>query len=328
MRQIRRILFIRTDRIGDTLMNLPAIHLLRQTYPKAWISLLLDKPMADLLYGHPDADEVMTMDSARFNKSFFERLRLLAKIRWACFDMAIVSNPDRRLHFLIFAAGIPLRVGYRRKWGFLLNKSVPVSNDRVKRHEIENNLELVRCVSDKTWDGSFCIPTDERTHDELSGFLMQAFQANIPIVAFHTGTSDPKKRWPVDKFIDLIRRFISKHNFPVLLIGGPEEAFYTGRIRQAVGPTVVDWAGTLTLKQLAALLGHERVKTLVSSDSGPMHIAWMQGKPVVAFFAKNTKGSDPDRWGPRNQKSEIVYKEMNELTVDEVLESLERVLKA
>ena len=45
---IQRILFVRTDRIGDTLMNVPAIHLLRQTYPKSWITLLCDKNVAPL----------------------------------------------------------------------------------------------------------------------------------------------------------------------------------------------------------------------------------------------------------------------------------------
>src|ERR1041385_7693586 len=93
-RNIRRILYVRTDRIGDVLMNLPAIRLLRQTYPKAWITLMLDRSVSDLLNGHPDIDEVWPVSAGEIKKSFRCRVLLTQKIKQAGFDLGIASNPD------------------------------------------------------------------------------------------------------------------------------------------------------------------------------------------------------------------------------------------
>ena len=124
MIKIRRILFIRTDRLGDVLMNLPAVHLLRQTYPKCWLTWMVDRSVAGILKGHPDIDEVLEIDGAELERSAAYRRGLLRQIRSAKFDLAIASNPHKFFHWMLFSAGIRLRVGWRRKWGFLLNRSL------------------------------------------------------------------------------------------------------------------------------------------------------------------------------------------------------------
>ena len=86
MRQIHRILFIRTDRMGDVLMNLPALHVLRQSYPKAWIALLLDRSVAGLFRGHPDLDELIIVDAAELKQSGRKRRKLAQELRKARFD--------------------------------------------------------------------------------------------------------------------------------------------------------------------------------------------------------------------------------------------------
>ena len=91
-------------------------------------------------------------------------------------------------------------------------------------------------------------------------------------------------------------------------------------------PSGLDLTGKTSWQELAALLADERVKTLVSSDSGPVHIAWILGKPVVALYARGVPGSDPVRWGPRGGRSRVIFKPMNEIKTDEVLQKLEEVL--
>ncbi len=127
---IRRILFIRTDRMGDVLMNLPAIRLLRQTFPKAWITLMLDESVVELLSGHPDIDEVVPVSSRQLKKSIRYRVVLTKTLRRAGFDLGIASNPDKNLHAMLFFARVPVRVGYDRKWPFFLNKKVEKMRER------------------------------------------------------------------------------------------------------------------------------------------------------------------------------------------------------
>jgi len=272
-------------------------------------------------------DELMAVDTFKLGAFFSERWNFFQKIKNAHFDLIVVSNPDKFFHFTAFFSRIPYRIGYPRKWGFFLNKTTPVSlGQRLRRHEIENNLELVKIISDQAWDGKVVIPVDEKAVRKIDGLLERYLLPKISVVAVHPGTSDPAKRWPVENFAAVIDKTISK-DVAVVLVGGKEEIGFSKELIKKTHAQVTDWTGQLSLGELAAFLSHARVQTLISSDSGPVHIAWMLGKPVVVFFAKNTAGSHPDRWGPKSPKSEVIYKPINEITVEEVLECLAKVLR-
>ncbi len=320
MREISRILFIRTDRIGDVLMNLPAIRLLRQTFPKAWITLLLDKSVADLLKNHPDLDEVLEVDAAGLKKDWKARRQLTGKVKHARFDLAVVSNPDKFLHSLTFFARIPRRIGYDRKWGFFLNKKMADCKDNAARHEIDLNLELVSLASDKAWDGELRLPIDEKAAGRMKDLLERNWPKDAEIIAIHPGTSNPQKRWPMERFVELGKMIVGA--YCIAVIGGEEEKGLGEYLAKEIGG--VDFTGQLSLKELTALLG--RCQALVSSDSGPVHVAWMSGTPVVALYAKNVPGSNPARWGPRDGKSEVIYKPLSEIRTEEVYGALKKIL--
>ena len=322
---IHRILFVRTDRIGDTLMNIPALHLLRQTYPKCWLTLLCDEAVAPLFQNHPDLDEVLTVHAADLSKSFTAQISLFKKIKKASFDLAVISNPSKLFHGITFLAGIGHRVGYARKWGFLLNHTVLDQKDLGARHEIEANLDLVRQVSSVSWDGAMPFSVEDAAKKMVQKFL-ESGGAGEGVVALHVGTTHPGKRWGAECFADLARQISSQKKLKVALVGGPEEAETARQIADQARSPLVDVVGKLTLPELAAFLSMESVKALVSADSGPAHIAWMQGKPAVIFYAKNVQGSDPVRWGPRDGRSVVIHKNMSEITVSEAYQALQKVL--
>lgn len=327
MREIQRILFIRTDRMGDVLMNLPAIRLLRQTFPKAWLTLLVDVSVAGLLKGHPDVDELMTLDAARFKRDLLYRWCMVRQFKHASFDLAVISNPDKWLHAAVFAAGITHRVGYARKWGFLLTKKMPDRKASARRHEIDMNLELASLASDRTWDGRLELPVDDMARRDVRALFLRDLPGDGPVVALHAGTSNPKKRWDEACFVEICRR-LKIEGFGVVLIGGPEEKEVSARIAAASGTAPADWTGTFSLAGLAAFFAEPRVRALVSADSGPVHVAWISGVPVTALYARDVEGSDPARWGPRDKKSVVIHKPMAEITVDEVHSALKKVLTA
>ncbi len=320
-----RILFIRTDRIGDVLLNLPAIRLLRQTFPKSWIALILDQSLKGLIDGHPDLDELIFVDASQIKKSPAARRDLCRKIRGASFDLAVISNPDKWMHFLAFWSRIPQRVGYERKWGFFLTRRIPDRKAVSGRHEIESNLELVGLVSDKTWDEKLFFPVHEKAAAKVKALLAQ-YKIEGKLALIHPGTSDPAKRWDPERFAEVSDHLQKKEGFSTVLIGGPEEAPAAAAVMKHVKIPTVDWTGRLDLSELAAFLSHPQVKLLISSDSGPVHIAWIQGVPVVALYSKGAPGSDPRRWGPRDSKSEVIHKAMPLIFSEEVCGLAEKIL--
>jgi ADP-heptose:LPS heptosyltransferase len=324
MRPVRRILFVRTDRIGDALMNLPAIRSLRLAYPKAWITLLAGPAASELLRGHPDLDEVMTLAEADAG-TFAGRVRLWRRLRAARFDLAVVSNPSKLFHFLVWAAGIPVRAGHDRKGPLFLNRRLPAREALLGLHEIERNLKLAECAAGKPWDGEIVLPADEAAARRIDERLASVLERFPSVIAVHPGTSHPKKRWPSERFGALCQRIHRELGRGVVLIGGAEEADAAAAIR-AAAPETVDWTGQTSLRELTAFFAHRRVSALVSSDSGPVHVAWISKTPVVALYAMDLAGSDPLRWGPRDGVSESIHKAMEAITVDEVMASLRRLL--
>ena len=325
MKNIHRILYIRTDRMGDVLMNLPAIHLLRQTFPKAWITLMTDRSVAGLFQGHEDLDEVLPVEISQLEASMAQRQALTKKVREIGFDMAVVSNPSKHFHYLTLVCGIPIRVGWRRKWGFCLNRSIPDTKDSGKTHEIESNLSLIRLVSDRTWDGALSLPVDPASTAMIKRSL-ESRAGSAGIIALHAGSSHPGKRWPTEHFLELGQRIQKDGRFRVVFIGGAEEAEEGERLEERLGGGALSLCGKLSLSELTAFFKDDRVRCLVSSDSGPVHVCWISHKPVVAFYAKNVPGSDPVRWGPRDKHSCVIFKSMQEIGTEEVWASLQQVV--
>ena len=138
-------------------MNLSALRALRRNYPKSWICLLADQSVVPLFKNHPDLDEVMSLDFKLFCRKPSYFLKILKKIRSAKFDLAVVSNAHKFLHALVFLAGIRRRVGYARKWPFLLNQKIADDKERAVRHEMESSARLVKQICLVDWDGVYQI---------------------------------------------------------------------------------------------------------------------------------------------------------------------------
>ncbi|MCG3175935.1 MAG: hypothetical protein MOGMAGMI_00872 [Candidatus Omnitrophica bacterium] len=324
MRSPYRIVYLRTDRIGDVLMNLPALRALRLSYPKSWITLVADRPVAELLKGHPDLDEVMPVDAGALAASGRSRAALRAALKGGGFDLAIVSNPDRHLHHLVWASGIGVRLGQDRKWSFLLNKRIPAPVDPAL-HEIERNLRLVSAVTSRGWDGRIELPADAEIERRISERLTAETRGSKSVVLLHTGTSDPRKRWPADRWAELGRSLEGRSGCRPVVVGGPEEAAAAAEVRAAC-PDALDWTGGTTLRELAALTRDPRVAAMISADSGPAHIAWISGCRLVVMYPTDCPGSDPQRWGPRGSApTAVIRRSVADITAEDVLDEWSRL---
>ena len=227
-----------------------------------------------------------------------------------------------------FLAGIPVRVGYDRKWGCLLTHRLPDRKALGERHEVEYNLDLVRALGIQASIPRVQFPRLEREEAEVFQLLaQQGIARSEPFIAVHPWTSNPLKQWPAVRFQELIRRVRERVQVRVVVIGGPEES---GRVSEVVPNElpVVNLVGRLTLKQLAALF--QRARLLISNDSGPVHLAAAVGTPTVVLFGASSASTGPRRWGPWGDAGHVVIAKssMEAIGVDEVMETVERKLIA
>ena len=320
-----RILFVRTDRLGDVLLNLPAVAALRAACPAAHVTMMVHPNLGALLEGSPEVDELMAYQDDSRRPWWWAAAGLACRLRAKRFDVAILSTSKKEFHVAAFLAGIPQRVGYDRKWGWLLTHRLPDAKALGERHEVEYNLDLIKPLGRPSSVPSWRWPQLEHEQLDVARLLEQhGIRAVEPFIVLHPWTSNPRKQWPLPRYQDVARRIAEELRHPVIVIGGPEEQPRVGEVRPDTD-AVVNLVGQLTLKQLAALL--RRAKLLVSNDSGPVHLAASVGTRTVVLFGTADPGDGPRRWGPWGSGHTVICKPcVEDITVDDVLAAVRRSL--
>ncbi|MBI3019354.1 MAG: glycosyltransferase family 9 protein, partial [Deltaproteobacteria bacterium] len=309
---IQNILFIRTDRLGDFLLNLPAIHALKETYPKARLSVLLHPSLEELLKDQPDIDETISFTPIIHGTHFLQWFLFFWKLRKKSYDLVVISNPHKYFHLFTTLMRIPYRIGYPRKWGFLLTQTLPDLKVQSLKHEVEYNLDLVALVNAKLRDAgssqSYSISLSIQDERSFEGLAQQkGLDLQKPWIVINPYTTASFKQWPIPRFIEMIQKLCEQADIQIILIGGHlESSLIKKDILPFIPPSVFDFSGALNLRQLAALL--KRAILLISNDSGPVHIAAAFHTQMVVLFGKQPQGSNPKRWGPWDPMNKAGHK--------------------
>ncbi|MBI4353874.1 MAG: glycosyltransferase family 9 protein [Candidatus Omnitrophica bacterium] len=324
----RQIVFVRTDRLGETLLNLPAIRALRQAYPDAHLTLILHPSLQELFVGHPDVDEVIPapVSSGSWWRDAWRLSRLWR--RWHP-DVIVISNPKKAYHLGAWLAGIPCRVGWNRKGGWWLTHRLEDRKRLGERHEVEYNLDLVQTLGiPEAPPATPWLPVGDQEEQRISQLLGQwGVPASSQLLAVHPWTSNPRKQWPVDQFRALIQR-LTQTGAIIVVIGGSEEQGQAAALMEGRPGTgrVVNGVGQCSLRELAALL--KRMRVLISNDSGPMHLAAAVKTKTVALFGASDPAAGPRRWGPYGEDHVVIWKpSMDAITVEEVFAAVQHQLR-
>ena len=139
--KIERIFIIRSDRFGEFLLNLPAIELIKKNFPKSTTYLLAQKQNVELIKGVDFVDRFIEYKSGYFS-GFKGSLRLAAILKKEKIDCFVALNSKKEFHFAAYLAGVPLRIGYARKWGWCLNKKIEDKKHLEDKHEVEYNFSI------------------------------------------------------------------------------------------------------------------------------------------------------------------------------------------
>jgi lipopolysaccharide heptosyltransferase II len=323
LKQVKRILVVRIDEIGDMVMTTPLLRELRRLTPNARITLVVKSSVYNLVEYCPYVDQVLTYTPGV--SRYIRPVLLPWRVFWITYqhfwrryyDLAIVPRWDVDncyATFLAYFSGAPWRIGYSEHVNARkqrLNKGFDllfthVLHDRTLKHDVERNLDMVRYLGGMV----------EETHAELwveaddAAFAENVFrehgvQPGDLIIGFGpSGGHSFLKQWPIMNFIELGKRLCSKFNAYILIIGGPGEEALGQLIINALNYAVINMIGKTTLRQMAALL--QRCRLYISNDSGPMHVAAALGIPVLALFGSSCY----HRFGPWGSEHVILSLEL------------------
>ncbi|MDD5097164.1 MAG: lipopolysaccharide heptosyltransferase II [Candidatus Omnitrophica bacterium] len=309
--QLKRILIVRTDRIGDVLLSTPVIKALRQKYPQAYISMMVAPYAKDIVENNPYLDEVIVYDKDGLHKSWLRSLKFASRLKKKKFDLAVILHPTNRVHLLAFLAGIPKRLGYNRKLGALLNLKKEHQKQDGLKHEAEYNLELLKDLGIADGYTDLYIPIKAESVKWADDFLKkEGISPSDKILAINPGASCPSKLWPFERFAQVAAKLSKAHNLKVLILAGPKDTLLADKVtkHQELKDKVINLAGKTSISQLASIL--KRCVLFISNDSGPVHIASAVGTPVISIFGRSQAGLSPKRWGPLGKRDRYLHKEV------------------
>ena len=313
MKTFKNILIVRTDRIGDVVLTVPAVRAVRRAFPDARISFWVAPETKDIVDGLPFIDEVLTKKRKNGLREYLDFLFLLRRKK---FDLAVIYHTKRHTNTACFLAGIPVRLGYcDNKLGFLLTHPVEDRRHFGEKHEAEYCLDLLRTIGIEDHDLKLELALQKDAEVWAERFVAEHAGKGLRLVAVHPDASCPTRRWPVLHFAALMDRLSMEAGVKVVLVGAPSAVPLAREMQGLLKCDILDLTGQTTLAQLTSLLS--RCALVVSNDTGPVHVAAALGIPTVTIFMRQQPGINPQRWKPLGDKSvTLMNKPGEEIMVD------------
>jgi lipopolysaccharide heptosyltransferase II len=311
----KHILVVRLDLIGDLVLSLSVVHLLKRTYPDAEIDLLALPSSAKIATSDPNISEIIPYDP-----NIWRRPQALLRVKnwsalWALRKRLHAQHYDLAVNvFGNWGAVLAVLSSAKRLVGFkgeaypgFLTDSVPGrhwSDPAAPLHEVDYCLQLAQAA------GASISPDDRipqlavapQARQEIEHMLLQeGIQPASTVIACHVSSNNGQsKRWPIPYWATLIDRLIREDGNSVVLTGAANDLPLIALILQRTHEQPVNLAGKTSLTQLAALL--QRADMVITGDSGPMHIAAAVGSNLLAIHGP----TNPAHSGPLSPKARVL----------------------
>ncbi len=277
-----RILIFQTAFLGDVVLTLPLVQVLHREFPNTLIDFLTTPKAAAILRNHPAIHAVIEYDKRGGQRGLGGMFSISSILRAQRYGVALVPHRSLRSAIVTALSRIPERIGFDVSAGRLLFTETVQYRKNV--HEIERNLCFLNAldirIPKKELPSVYPSTADVHAVDRFISEIQ--IKPNDKLIAIAPGSVWNTKRWPSERFSDLVRR-ITAVGMKAVLVGGKEDESLCKEIASnAQGTAVYLSAGRFSILQSAELL--RRCAALVSNDSAPMHLAVAMRTPVVAVF--------------------------------------------
>jgi lipopolysaccharide heptosyltransferase II len=286
---IKKILFIRIDRIGDIVLSTPALKAIKGAFPRSELTVLASQSNCSLLLNNPYIDQIVVYDNRR---RFLDKIRLIVQLRKGKFDLAIDPYADYELKtaLIAFFSGAKKRVGYA-SYGreVFFNVQAPKIDD--SQHFVDLTLDVLKPVGIVTKDKTPEIYLTDNEKKWAGDWVNKKEIGSNPVIGMHPGAYYETQRWLPERFAELIELLQKDKKLDVIIFGGPDDEHLVSRICSILHGEVTTYIAH-DLRKLSALISCCNV--FVCNNSGPLHISVATGTPTISFMGPTIK----ERWMP------------------------------
>lgn len=288
------ILLVRLREIGDVVFTTPAVRAIRQRYPFAHLTYIVEPAAAAVVDNNPHIDELIVAPRARGFGGLRRELVLIRRLRARPYDIAIDFHGGPRASILTWLSGAPIRIGYAVVGrGWMYTKRVARPRALRRRHSVENQWDLLSALDIPPPErDAFPVemPVDAEVATAVAARLAQAGAAvDDRLIVMHVSAGNPFRRWPVASFAAVAAGLASSDpKRRVVVTAGPSDREAADRVIAEARRLLADGGdrvlacGEFSLGELRALV--DRAAVFIGGDSGPMHIAATSRVPIVGLY--------------------------------------------
>jgi heptosyltransferase-3 len=332
--QVKKILVVRNDNIGDVICTTPMLDALRAAFPEAHIAALVCTLTQDAISGHRALDKLWVYPKAKHGHyGKLESLRRLGAalkgIRREHYDLVLAPRAQfsNSQAWLVYASGGRWRVGpqahgKRKRWGFYYN--LPTDWPPRDMHEVERCFFLLKHIQVDSADKRLYLKVPAQAEAKAESFLRDQgmdqgpgpLVLNITRWAYREG-----RNWPDERYQELLQGLAGRDE-GLVITHAPGDGDWVAGLLEGIQPRPpVFWSASI--KEFCALIGRARV--FITPEGGPMHMGAAMGRPLVVIWARASKPV----WTPWGVPSRLIGGEgrAEEVLAAHVLEALQEILK-
>lgn len=279
---MKRILIIRTDRVGDVVMITPMIRELRKAFPDSFIATLTNPNTSDILLNNPHLDLLLTDD---LKKESFRRV--VKQIREQKFTDGLLVMPTERAAWQMFLGGIKNKIGVGRKLYEVITFMKSVSRNKYipLRHESDYCMDLARAIGVKTNDltPEIFVTDDERKYGMKILKDKNINEGDHKIIV-HTGSGKSSGNWSEDKYLKLIKEILIKDKNAKIILTAKEmsQAFKKNIMELDQSRIVFADDSVKRLRDLICIIAN--CDLLIAASTGPLHLASALNIKTIGLF--------------------------------------------
>lgn len=305
---INKILIFGPNWIGDTIMSTPLVSALKESLPKAHITIAIKPYLSPLWKNNPYINEIWEVKMAPKYR-LLTYWGLFKRIKKEKFDLAIVLPHCLRYVLISFLARVPGRIGYdisglRRRF---LTHSLPYTQDLRKEHMVKNYLNILKLIGIKPKEKELILNIDYDSQKAAENTLRdKGIKSDDLIIGIAPGATYGKtKRWSEYKFAELANSIAKRYLAKIIVFISPDEKKLSYKIKKLLNKQSIILDSNCSLPEIASLI--KRCRLFISNDSGLMHIASALGVKVIAIF-----GSSSPLWtAPYGSGHTVIKKELS-----------------
>ncbi|MDR1418000.1 MAG: DUF374 domain-containing protein [Endomicrobium sp.] len=334
-----KILIVQPSRIGDIIFSLPVLNAIKERYPNARLSWIVDERCFEILEGNPILENISVWDRKQISFKYYRQL--MKTLRKEKFDLSIDLHGLAKSALLVKLANAHFKLASSstngmREFSWLFSKEIKSSSNK---HCVQRHFEVAKYLGCKK-EIKYPIYIPKESFESVKEKLLKEHVNLENIVGIHPGGGWVSRRWNSYKFAVLAGKLKNELKLDIVIVGGKEggssEKGLNEEIIRDSSVKITDMTDKFTLKELCAFLS--MCKIFVGNEAGPMHIATALNVNSVAILGP----TNAKRTGPYKGNTTIIQHQvpcqpcrnrnckevicMKDITVKEVFEIIKKKL--